>query len=186
MYILHQCPERKGYSDKEFTWNKKSVINHVFWCKLYRNHMSIKKILEVWKCQNWLPFERRLVQKEHICKFCPSKVDTLLADTCRQELHPINWYTLTNGRNTCTRDYLSRQCFAPRCPTTCESYVYRSILFKEIVTNRPKCQKPYPQMYAPSIDTDQPAHSRSLIRTFSVRISDSQGCKVSSSRQRRL
>ena len=41
-------------------------------------------------------------------------------------------------------------------------------------------------MCAPSEDSDQPAHSRSLIRIFTVRILHSQGCKVSSCGQRRL
>ena len=36
-----------------------------------------------------------------------------------------------------------------------------------------------------SEDSDQPAHSRSLIRIFTGRILDSQGCKVSSCGQRR-
>ena len=38
----------------------------------------------------------------------------------------------------------------------------------------------------PSEDSDQPAHSRSLIRIFTGRILDSQGCKVSPCGQRRL
>ena len=40
--------------------------------------------------------------------------------------------------------------------------------------------------YAPSEDSDQTAHSRSLIRIFTERILDSQGCKVSSCGQRRF
>ena len=40
--------------------------------------------------------------------------------------------------------------------------------------------------YAPSKDSDQPAHSRSLIRIFPVRILISQGCKASLCWQRRL
>ena len=39
---------------------------------------------------------------------------------------------------------------------------------------------------APSEDSDQTAHSRSLIRIFTGRILDRQGCKVSSCGQRRL
>ena len=38
----------------------------------------------------------------------------------------------------------------------------------------------------PSEDSDQPAHSRSLIRILAMRILDSQGCKVSSRGQWRL
>ena len=38
---------------------------------------------------------------------------------------------------------------------------------------------------APSEDSDQPAHSHSLIRIFTERILDSQGCEVSSCGQRR-
>ena len=41
-------------------------------------------------------------------------------------------------------------------------------------------------MCAPSEDSDQPAHARSLIRIFTRRFLDSQGCKVSSRWQRRL
>ena len=44
----------------------------------------------------------------------------------------------------------------------------------------PQRQKTYLRTCAPSEDSDQPAHSRSLIRTFTRRILDSQGCKVSS------
>ena len=40
--------------------------------------------------------------------------------------------------------------------------------------------------YAPSEDSDQPAHSRSLIRILTGRILDNQGYKVSSCGQRRL
>ena len=43
----------------------------------------------------------------------------------------------------------------------------------------PQGQKPYLQTCAPSEDSDQPAHSRSLIRIFTGRMLDSQGCKVS-------
>ena len=39
---------------------------------------------------------------------------------------------------------------------------------------------------APSEDSDQPAHSRRLIRIFTGRICDSQGCKVSLPGRRRL
>ena len=47
-------------------------------------------------------------------------------------------------------------------------------------------RKTYLQKCAPSEDSDQPAHSRSLIRIFTGRILDSQGCEVSSWRQRKL
>ena len=40
------------------------------------------------------------------------------------------------------------------------------------------CQKLYFLTYAPSEDSDQPAHSRSLIWILTWRISDSQGCKA--------
>ena len=49
--------------------------------------------------------------------------------------------------------------------------------------------KVYLRKYAPSEDSDQPAHSRSLIRIFTGRILDSpgcKGCKVSSHEQLRL
>ena len=52
--------------------------------------------------------------------------------------------------------------------------------------NGPQRQKTYIRTSAPSEDSDQTAHSRSLIRIFSGHILDSQGCKVSSYRQRRL
>ena len=44
----------------------------------------------------------------------------------------------------------------------------------------------FERTYAPSEDSDQTAHSRSLIRIFTGRILDSEGCKVSSCCQRRL
>ena len=47
-------------------------------------------------------------------------------------------------------------------------------------------QKTYLRTCIPSEDSDQPAHSRSLIRIFTGSILDSQGCKVCSSGQRRL
>ena len=50
----------------------------------------------------------------------------------------------------------------------------------------PQRQKTYLWTCAPSEDSDQTAHSRSLIRIFTGRILDSQGCKVSSCGQRRL
>ena len=48
------------------------------------------------------------------------------------------------------------------------------------------CQKTYLQTCAPREDSDQPAHSRSLIRIFTGRILDSQGCPLSSCGQWRL
>ena len=50
----------------------------------------------------------------------------------------------------------------------------------------PKRPKTHLRTCAPSKDSDQPAHLRSLTRNFTVRILDSQGCEVSSCRQRRL
>ena len=50
----------------------------------------------------------------------------------------------------------------------------------------PQHQKTYLRKCAPREDSDQPAHSRSLIRIFTRRIWDCQGCKVYSCRQRRL
>ena len=47
-------------------------------------------------------------------------------------------------------------------------------------------QKTYLRTCAPSKDSDQPAHSRSLIRIFTRRILDSQGDKVSSCGQQKL
>ena len=54
------------------------------------------------------------------------------------------------------------------------------------LTNKPQRQKTYLQTCAPSEDTDQPAHTRSLIRIFTGHSLDNQGCKVSSRGQRRL
>ena len=54
------------------------------------------------------------------------------------------------------------------------------------VTMEPWRQKAYIQTCAHSEDSDQPAHSRSLIRIFTGRILDSQGCEDSSCGQRRL
>ena len=48
----------------------------------------------------------------------------------------------------------------------------------------PLRQKTYLRTCAPSEDSDQPAHSRSLIRIFTWRILDNQGFKVSSCEQR--
>ena len=47
-------------------------------------------------------------------------------------------------------------------------------------------KKKYRHTCAPSEDSDQPVHYRSLIRIFTVRAFDSQKCKVSSREQRRL
>ena len=47
-------------------------------------------------------------------------------------------------------------------------------------------EKAYLRPCAPSEDSDQPAHSSSLIRMYILRMLDSQGCKVSSCEQRRL
>ena len=54
------------------------------------------------------------------------------------------------------------------------------------LTNEPQCQKTNLRTNAPSKDSDQSAHSRSLIRIFTGRIFDSQGCKASPWGQRRL
>ena len=53
-------------------------------------------------------------------------------------------------------------------------------------TNEFQHQKMYLLAYAPSEDSDQSAHAQSLIRIFTVRISDSKWCSVSSCDQRRL
>ena len=58
--------------------------------------------------------------------------------------------------------------------------------FNLISRHEPRNQKMYLRTCGPSKDSDQPAHSRSLIWIFTMRIWDSQGCKVSSSGQRRL
>ena len=50
--------------------------------------------------------------------------------------------------------------------------------------NEPQCKKKV--QCAHSEDFDQPAHSHSLVRIFAAHFLDSQGCKVSSCRQRRL
>ena len=55
------------------------------------------------------------------------------------------------------------------------------ILLLILIMSESLHQKPYLRTYAPSEDSDQTAHSRSLIRTFTGCILDSQGRKVSSS-----
>ena len=56
-----------------------------------------------------------------------------------------------------------------------------------VYLQEPQRQETYLHTRAPSEDSDQPAHSRSLIRIFTGRILDSQGYKVFfSCRQRRL
>ena len=59
---------------------------------------------------------------------------------------------------------------------------YKSSFFEFWVAT----SKTYIRTYAPSEDSDQPAHSRSLIRIFRKCILANQGCKVSSCGQRRL
>ena len=51
---------------------------------------------------------------------------------------------------------------------------------------KPQCPKMHLRTWDPSKDTDQPAHSCSLIRLFTVHILDSQGCKVSACWERWL
>ena len=53
-------------------------------------------------------------------------------------------------------------------------------------TNAPQFQKTYLRSRAPSEDSDQTAHLRSLIRIFTRRRFDRQECKVPSYGQRRL
>ena len=57
---------------------------------------------------------------------------------------------------------------------------------KEVILLEPQRQKAYFQTCAPSEDSNQPAHSRSLIRIFIGRFLDSQWCKVYLSGQWRL
>ena len=52
--------------------------------------------------------------------------------------------------------------------------------------NEPQRHETYHRTCAPSGDSDQTAHLRSLIRIFAGRTLDIQRCKVSSSGQRRL
>ena len=47
-----------------------------------------------------------------------------------------------------------------------------------LFTEKKKIETTYFWKCAPNEDSDQPAHSRSLIRNFTARIRDSQGCKV--------
>ena len=56
----------------------------------------------------------------------------------------------------------------------------------QIQSNNPQRNKTYILTRAPGDDSDQPAHSRSLIRNFTGRILDSQGCRLSSYGQRKL
>ena len=50
----------------------------------------------------------------------------------------------------------------------------------------PYRKKTYLRTFVPSEDSDQPAHLCSLTRIFTLRLLDSQGCKVSPWGQRRL
>ena len=61
-----------------------------------------------------------------------------------------------------------------------------SMLWSDNMIAEPLRRKTYLLRCAPSEYSDQPAHSRSLIRIFTGRIFNSQGCKVSSCEQRRL
>ena len=65
----------------------------------------------------------------------------------------------------------------------CFSRHYRLVISSAFESSR---QKTYRQTIAPSDDSDQDAHSRSLIRIFTERILYSQGCTVSSCGQWRL
>ena len=53
------------------------------------------------------------------------------------------------------------------------------------IVSKPQRQKAYLRTCALSEDSDQPAHSRSLIRIVTGRNLDSKGCKVSSCEQRK-
>ena len=64
-------------------------------------------------------------------------------------------------------------------------YIRMNNLFYLHESVDPKCQEMYLQRWAPSEDSDQPAHSRSLIRIFTGRVLASQGVKGSSCGQRR-
>ena len=55
-----------------------------------------------------------------------------------------------------------------------------------LLSFEPQRLKTYLRTCVPNEDSDQPAHSRSLIRIFTVRILDSQGCKGWSCGQLRL
>ena len=61
-------------------------------------------------------------------------------------------------------------------------YIFSGCLWYEL----PQRQKKYFRICAPADDSDQPVLSHTLIRIFSGHFLDSQGCKVSSSGQRRL
>ena len=54
------------------------------------------------------------------------------------------------------------------------------------LSTRAAASENYLRTCAPCEDSDQPAHLRSLIKIFAVRILDGQECKVSSCGQRRL
>ena len=53
-------------------------------------------------------------------------------------------------------------------------------VLEEIWSNQQLRQKTYFHIWKPSEESDQPGHSHSLIRIFTGRILDSQGCKSSS------
>ena len=55
-----------------------------------------------------------------------------------------------------------------------------------VLKNEPYSQKTYLRTCAPSEDSDQPAHSRSLIRIFTERFLDIKRCQVSLCGQREL
>ena len=64
-------------------------------------------------------------------------------------------------------------------------YCSENCITKVILLGPQVTSETYLRTCAPSEDTDQPAHSRNLIRIFTTRIFDSQRCKISSCRQRR-
>ena len=74
----------------------------------------------------------------------------------------------------------------PAIPVVQVQHLFFSSSSVSLSTYMPLHHKTYLRTCAPSEDSDQPVHSRSLIRIFTGHILDREGCKVSSCRQRRL
>ena len=86
-------------------------------------------------------------------------------------------------RHTCHKIYFSR--YGLYGKANYETKEFPICLHLQNIT-APQREKKSLQTCAPSEDSDQPMHSHSLIRIFTRRILDSQGCQVSSCEQRRL
>ena len=86
---------------------------------------------------------------------------------------PPDWYRFGNQAMYINQGYF------PHGPQDVPFH-NRWVLIVTGQTNEPQRKKTYHVKCASSEGSDQPAHSRSLIRIFTCRILDTQGCKVSS------